>query len=213
MTNKKQPTQPNDYSVRYNHFSQPFKRPRFVFLTINLVMPCEQQRPKQNNRENPAFKTKYRVANIYLFSKHLPNAVCAWDWKKLGWNSKIVVCPGASVSLEKEGDPGVCVQRRDTAPKHRVLGATALGRQSALGTQWREPATLPAGRSRASERRRSWAWFFKDKQRFTGGERHEEDAEPGGLGRENRLWKGTQISSSRHGQGWGEVTDLVNTQR
>ena len=83
MTNKKQPTQPNDYSVRYNHFSQPFKRPRFVFLTINLVMPCEQQRPKQNNRENPAFKTKYRVANIYLFSKHLPNAVCAWAIKWL----------------------------------------------------------------------------------------------------------------------------------
>lgn len=68
-------------------------------------MPCEQQRPKQNDRENPAFKTKYRAANIYLFSKHLPNAVCAWDWKKLGWNSKICGVPWSLCQFRERGRP------------------------------------------------------------------------------------------------------------
>lgn len=102
-------------ALRYNHFSQPFKWSRFVFLTINLVMHCEQQRPKQNNRENPAFKTKYRAANIYLFSKHLPNVLCAWYWKKLGWNSKICGIPWSQCQFRKRGRPRcLCMPKEET---------------------------------------------------------------------------------------------------
>lgn len=110
MTNKKQPTEPNDYSVRHNHFSQPFKLSRFVFLTINLVMYREQQKAKPNKRENPVFKTKCRAADIYLFSKHLSRAFCgAWDGKERGWTLRSGPPPGELLSVEEKRTLGVSV--------------------------------------------------------------------------------------------------------